>query len=1160
MNCPKCNSQIGENDLVCPSCKKVLKLQCHKCGHVTKNAVCEKCGTTIINKCYKCGRLNSAALEVCPSCGMNINASIGLRESVIEEFAALTVEVENADAIQDAFKSEKLAMRFMTNFYEMVKKIASEKKLRVQRMGNTFIIRFCKDFSFPESCISAMDFSIYIAQSVTEINRKLYEAKGVTIKAKMAVQKRDVFSKPSEYKSGVNINLIYTSKKVDHLLSHVQVVVDSYIYQSVKTRYPFQSLSAVYIKNQMVMFFELMLPQIIKAEQEEEAVDGNLVELPKNLDFEPEEDVDEKRLINFSNLHCSFLKSKYELLPAELSKIINSEVKNPIIAVKSSLRAGGLTGLYRSDFESLFPNTRVCRFACPKNGRYSPFGFFKDLIYSYTNVAEPDLFLRPELVSAVTPDIYLQNLLLAKVTPNKHPEDLRFEYFESFVSFFNGIAQKTVFVVDNFENIDEGSLEILKYLIENRNLGNTGFIFQCDENFSIHRKIYKLMTSENFFEIELKLSSNKRIVEEYHSAVKDIEKTFFFEKILENTKGSHFYYTQAFNYLLDNKIFSFKNGKYEVENNKMIVLPSTLEDMAKKRIQSLSSKKNALELYTEMILTGEKIPVDYLQMLGYDDLAKLLKHLTEIKMIQVIDDRIVGITNYNLFRSVISEAVETERLQGIAGGLIEKVLNKVSVDSRIKAEVLELAGCKKESFAEWNKMAVLASGIGDFPGYLNCTNKYLSLVDNVIDEGASTTVEQVRLEVYEEMSTLLYKYYPEKIMNFLELLLENLEADGDDVKIKTVANKLVQSCLLSGNYTNALEYVGKIISRTPTGSFNPASGSFNLNYFLINLVTLEIYFNLGRLNECIELGEELFRYISPDNIMNGMLPEGFSKKQFKDAIIDALFFISLSRILQLKPDAGQKIQQLLPLVPSECSCFQLLIMLIQFMQGADISRSLASMESRDFVHDKYAQIVYPILRGFCALKKQAWDELGNYFYQSKLVASSVNMHQIEHFCDLMIGYAYQQLGNLKKAKQIYYNVLDTSSTKGIKNITYFCWYLVAQTEILDRNIENSLGILNNALLSMDKDENISDYFILLFKKMSADILFSQGEDEKALFCANQAFEIGAKNGLFINLPSIAGLLTQVYQKLISIEKNPNAVQFYKMKLQELASLGARVKG
>ena len=273
MKCPNCKTEIGENELVCPNCKKVLRLKCSNCGNITKNTICEKCGSVILNKCYKCGKLNSTALEKCPNCGMDINASIGLRESVIEEFAVLTIDITNFDDIKSAFKSEKIKNQFKTNLYSLVKKTAYQKKLRTQFFENTFIIRFCKDYSFVESCKSAIDFSVFVAQSITEINQKLFDAKGIALKVQMAIQKRDIYSKPEEYKSGVNIDVVYSSSGVT-IYNNIETIVDSYVYQATKEEYPFQSLSALYIKNRMVMFFELMLSKIIKPEDKK---DGSVI-------------------------------------------------------------------------------------------------------------------------------------------------------------------------------------------------------------------------------------------------------------------------------------------------------------------------------------------------------------------------------------------------------------------------------------------------------------------------------------------------------------------------------------------------------------------------------------------------------------------------------------------------------------------------------------------------------------------------------------------------------------------------------------------------------------------------------------------------------------------------------------------------------------------
>lgn len=1148
MNCPKCKTPITEKDLVCPNCKKVIRLQCPICQNITKNTVCEKCGTVLLNKCYKCGKLNSTTFENCPKCGLNINASIGLRESVIEEFAVLTVEVTNFDDIKNAFKSDKITQQFKINLYTLIRKNAAQKKLRVQFIDNTYIIRFCKDYSFLESCKSAVDFAIYIAQTVSEINKKLFDAKGVELKVQMAVQKRDVYSKPSEYKSGLNINVVYSSSGKGHLYNNTEVVVDSYIYQQTKTFYPYQSLSAVYVKNQMVMFFELVLHQIIQPEEEKEkTIDANKVKLPKNVDFEPEEEIDEEKLINFDSLNCTFIKTRQDSLSEELQKIKDKNITNPIIAVRSTDKNGKLSLISQEQLEKIFEDTKIIRFSCSINNKYNAYGLFKQMLLAYREIDELNLLLNPETIDAVSADIHIQEIFKMQIKEQVHPEDVRYSYFEAFSTFIAAIPYKTIFVIDDFEYTDEGSLEIIKYLCENKKLGNTGFLISCNNEFSLHRKIYKLMTAPNYFDIEIKPSSNKKIVATNLAAVKNIKDTFFFEKVLENTKGSYFYFNTALKYLTDNGILTLQENKYKVSKDRMLVLPKDLDELIQKRINHLQVKENAFEMFASLLLLGEKNHFTNIRKLEINNDIKILKYLEDRCFIKIIDDKDIFVPDYNLYLQNFIKSCEPEQLCLIAQNVLEKIYRQEQIPNSNKAKLLEYAKLKKEAFAQWHTLAMISSQSGDFCAYLNCTNKFLSLVDNVIDEETDKTVEQVKMDVYSELSSLMYKYYPDKIRNFLEALLTSLEAQNDNQRIKEAANQLVQSCLISGNYNNALEYIGKIISRTPRSSFDPDDKNFNLNYFLVNLVTLEIYFNLGRLNECIELGDELFRYIELSTITDNVVPEGFSKKQFEEALCDAIFFICMSRIILMKKDRVDVLIDFEDRTNKRFTFIKLLYLLNEFLEGKNILQPMNQI-AQTGLKDKYSQILFPIIQGLIAWSYKDWNNLGNYVYNGKLVSALLNQHQLEYFCDLMIGFAYQNLGSVKRAKQIYYNILDKSEEKGIKNITYLSWALIAKAEFQDGNIDMCVGIINNSILNIEKDPDASEFFVMIFKALSSEVMIAvKANIEKAMFCAEQAFETAAKNKLNLYLPQFADMLMFIYNTICASKQPPQVIENFKRK-------------
>ena len=182
------------------------------------------------------------------------------------------------------------------------------------------------------------------------------------------------------------------------------------------------------------------------------------------------------------------------------------------------------------------------------------------------------------------------------------------------------------------------------------------------------------------------------------------------------------------------------------------------------------------------------------------------------------------------------------------------------------------------------------------------------------------------------------------------------------------------------------------------------------------------------------------------------------------------------------------------------------------------------------------------------------ESLANFIYDAKLKSSYLHLHQIESFCELMIGLAYLKLSNLKKAKQIFYNILETSESKGLKNITYLCWLLITEAEFTDGNQEMSIGLLNNSILNIESDENASKLFILAFKTLSSELAINLKTNiEQALFCAEQAFDIAYKEKLYIYLPKIADMLMYLYNVIINSQNDENTINHFKMKISNLNS-------
>ena len=101
MECPKCGYEIDDKAMVCPNCKKVLKLACPICKTINQTNTCKKCGYVIINKCHNCGKINQTFSKKCKKCGFDTEKSVIMNESNTDDFVMLTIDFPNLNDMKN---------------------------------------------------------------------------------------------------------------------------------------------------------------------------------------------------------------------------------------------------------------------------------------------------------------------------------------------------------------------------------------------------------------------------------------------------------------------------------------------------------------------------------------------------------------------------------------------------------------------------------------------------------------------------------------------------------------------------------------------------------------------------------------------------------------------------------------------------------------------------------------------------------------------------------------------------------------------------------------------------------------------------------------------------------------------------------------------------
>lgn len=1122
MECPKCNFEVDEKALICPNCKKVLKLVCPKCNTVNKANTCKKCGFVIITKCHQCGRVNQTINETCSKCGFSTYTSVAINSSNIDEFACLTIEFPNLADLKAVLGSIKLTDKFKANLDKLILNYTNLAGISREIIENVYVVRFNKDGSFATSAKNAVKAAIEIQNLITELNFKLYNAKNTLLQCNMAVLKRDIYSKPSEYKSGFDIKLIYNNPNELRLINCLQVITDSYIYEQVCDDFDLSTLTANFVKNEMMTFFELNLKKYIKIpkppdENADEAEVQNLAKL-NVLDVDALEKEDEKNelyetnAINFNDLRCTFTKVKsLNLIPSIVN--IFKQHKKKIVSVKGEKEFLPRTGKLLHQLENLNVFKNIYRVTCHDGIKYKPYGFFHELILGMYNFSiSPKNFSNHkfEMFKEMDPSEFLKSLINLTERDFPHPEDVRYSLFDIFLEIFRSMSDSLIYI-ENFEKIDDTSLEVLQLLFENFNDLNISYLITTNKASSLHKKSHFLLTDPNYIEISSSYTPFKEMIGLDVKRFEKVLDSYYMIKVAQNTKGSVLYFRNAIDYLLEKKLLTVENGCFAVANYENILIPASLDDLIKKRLKILAKDKEVYRLLGLCLLIGPMIDLQTVRLFNIPNIQDLIKKLTALNYIYVYNNT-VYIQNYNLYKENFISATPSDLKEVIADELLTIVFSS-EIKHPAETVLYKILEQEKQEFIAWEKLSRLNASLGDFSAYLNCSVKFLKLLDRHVDEDSQKTIEEYKMEVYENISNLLYKYTPNEIYNITQTVLNNLEGMTDEKKVINLYNKMLQGCFIGGNYSYALDLIYKILSKFSDASINPADNNFNIKYFLISLVKIEVLFSIGNLKDCVESGEEILEVISSKNLSK-LKPENLSEKEFEKVILDAMSFVAISKIMLLQDDLNDFITKVRNNVKHSDKKFDLFFDLEKVVRGIRVEHPQNASEN-----DKFSKIIASIVKAFND-GLDDYTKFADSIYQAKLHAKAQKLSQIELICDLLIGYSYFKLNQHKKASSIYYNVLETSTKNGLKFVTYLDWYFMSVLKFEQQDIEVAFGIANNAAIQLEKDHNAGDFIFFLFRILLSKILIAKNDTKSAELCLNDAKFIKDRYGLNFALATL----------------------------------------
>ena len=1118
MECPKCGKEVKDDDKICPHCKKVLKLVCPKCNTANPTPVCTKCGFVILSKCEQCGAITPTIKGKCSKCGFSTYKSVAMASSNIDQFACVTLDFANLDEIKEVINSKRLIEKFIANLDSLVVDFCNSNGLKREIMDGTYIIRFNKSDSFTESAQAAIIGAIDLAKEVIMLNFKLMKAKAISIDCKLAVLKRTVDTVPENYKAGFDIKLVSNFPKELKYLNGFQIITDSYIYQEILEDYSLNSLSSNYVYGEMVAFFELNLKKHLKVEppkEEEEAPPVNIAQIEEakeNL-FDEHEEMENKLynkdVIVFDDMKCAFLHSTAYDVDTLIANEIAQNHRN-IFMVKSNQ-------LFRPDSDRIITRlmakklfAKSYKVNCYASMKFKPYGFFYELFSVINNLSRvPKLFASNNLnnVGMFDNKGFLKSFLtLSPLDSSDEPRSIFLDILDKYVNSLG----KVLIYINDFEYIDDSSYEILKFIWK-MNPSNITFIVSTDMDSTLHKAAHFLLQNPLYAEIRLKPLSIKHIVEVEPKKYSDFANSYYFTSILQGMKGSYIFFKNAIAFLKEKNIIEESKKGLSIVSNKACVIPPALENLMKKRVIALRSKKDAFNLLCTMVFISPMSDLKSLQLLGINNLTDLLKYLVNYQYITISENNI-SINNYEILKKALDSILNDEEKQEF----ITQINSLIYSSALITSEELSLNHDNLQNQIKiFEHLSSVTASLGDFSAYLNCSNMLMKLLNQTLTENKDEVLEEQKLKIFENVSNMLNNYTPRKIYGVSKNILSNLEKSDDLTKLVAFSIKMLKTSMTCGNYNYTIELVNKVLAKLHTYSINPDSQNFNISYFIITLIRIEALFSIGKLRECEELGNEIVLLLKSPNLQN-QSPDGFTRDEFENVIFNAMTFVGLSKVFLLrKTETIQEfINELKLAFPNLPAQFDYFFALKNIMLGKEIDVDLSSQND-----EKFAKIIKSILRAFTA-NKDDFVRFANDVYEAKICANINDFAQLEILFDLLIGFAYFKLGSLEKAKAIYSNVLEISDVNGFKLAGYVSCYLLSMLYYGTGETETALGLANNTVSHIEKDNNVGDYLFYLFRVLTSGIYMEIGNEEAAAACVQSAAFVKKKDEVVFGLEGV----------------------------------------
>lgn len=1088
MECPKCGNEVKDTDKVCPFCKKVLLLECPICHKMSRSAVCEECGYVIIVKCHNCGTPGPNILGKCRKCGFDTAKSVIMNEAETEEYACLAITFPNLEDLRPALKNKTIFNKFKKKLKQALFGYAKNQDNRAQTFGETYVIKYYKEFSLTSSVKKAVKSAIELLNKIGGISYKLKKSKNVRLHCKMTILKKTFDTDTNEFNTGLNIKLIKDNTE-EKYTDGLQLITDQYVNNVISREYTLEMIYSSQVGDELLMFYEFPLEdQIIPIVEEEKVEDTSILKGPRELPkLKIYDDDDELNNVLYGNKAIDIsTEGRFMSIPAHevfnsLNEILN---ENVFVSLKTTERRDIPTKDLLDFLKT--KNKNIIHVICKENYKYKPYAFFKGFIARmlHLDAKIPDISQKAQAgLTNIDKNNVLLNLVSDTPPADLDPDTAFATYMDSLHELLKA-NKNTIIYIENFDLIDETSLKVISNYIKNLiNIEDLtiSFVVTVRSGYSVYKNIGKLLHSPFYREINVTKGDYEAFLATIPEDIEEIKESFYIKKLEERSAGSLLYFKNALDYMKDSNVFITFEGKLMINAEKTIVFPGTIKELLSKRFSLLPENEGLVIAYT-LLLEGHA-HISFLEKLNIENLQDAINSLIQRSLI-LYEDSIVVIQNSRLFKQSLFKTLAPDVCKTLANNIITALNHK-------SFELLDILQMDKEKISKIYDTAIKTILFGDFDAYLNCAKYYFKILEDlkIKDEEAL----EKKNELYSILIEHLNRYPSTKVYTISKTILANATKNNDDETIVNVSSLILDSALSGHDYVLASQCMQNILTRILNPLLVGEDQDYTPQFILYSCINVKISFHLSRYNECITICENIIQTVTPEFI-ELMCSKGVDKSQFISYIMETLVYSALARILtcdgtlesfldEVKEKLGNDI-----LSRNYLLLFERLLHQEEYDNDAGISNDVLSI---------FLSNILVAYKNF----NNDYNEFAQNIYKAKLSLENEDMKLLSLICDLLIGYSYQKINleqqvSWKKCETIYDDVYNIAQRSGFNNIINLTNWFKA-TLLKDKGLLTEAYDLVNSIAVTLKRSGVKNRVLLLITYILSVNIVTKLEDKKA---------------------------------------------------------------